>query len=87
MHRSEWLGLVLALPGIALAATVFALLAYSTAVCDPLYEPNRLLEPEFLQEIGRSLRRNFQSPSELPARPDLKLARDLTFPASCTRAP
>ena len=85
MHKSDRLGLVLALPGVVLAAVIFSLLVYSKTVCDPFYEPNRLLEFEFLREISHSVARDLGGPIEPPPRPDLRLTRDLPFPASCYR--
>lgn len=87
MQRSDRLGLVLALPGIALAAVVYCLLAYSNILCDPLYEPNRLLEPGFLREINKSAARDLGGTFEAPPRPAIKLTRELNFPASCYRVP
>ncbi len=85
MDTSDRLGLVLALPGVALAAVIFALLVFSKTVCDPLYEPNRLLETEFQREISHALKRDLGGPFEPPPRPGLRLTRDLRFPASCYR--
>ena len=52
MHRSERLGLLLALPGMGLALAIVGLLVFSLTVCDPLYEPNRLLDMSFLREMS-----------------------------------
>ena len=51
MLASDRLGLILALPGLILGLVVVTYVLFAKTVCDPLYQPNKLLDLDFLARI------------------------------------
>ena len=55
MRAADRLGLLLAIPGLLLAFSVFSYLLLARLVCDPLYQENKLLDWEFFATINPKL--------------------------------
>ncbi len=83
MTASDRLGAISAIPGLLLAITIFGYLIFSHVACEPLYEPNRLLDFEFLMVANDNIAAELGGPIEPPPRPDLRLNPSLVFPSSC----
>jgi len=68
MVASDRLGLILALPGLTLGLVVITYVLFAKTVCDPLYQPNKLLDLDFLARINpkveAQLRESFSPPSQ-----------------------
>ena len=68
MAASDRIGFILALPGLTLGLVVVTYVLFAKTVCDPLYQPNKLLDLDFLARIkpniAAQLRESFSPPSQ-----------------------
>jgi hypothetical protein len=86
MTASDRLGLLLALPGLLLASIIVVYLVFANAVCDPLYQPNQLLDFEFLTRINPGVAKKLGGQIALPSREGLAFHRRPPLPVFCSSA-
>ncbi len=72
------------MPGILLACVIVAYLLFAKAVCDPLYQPNALLDFDVLTKIRPGLAAGLGGPISPPSHEDLAFHRTPDLPNFCS---
>lgn len=83
MTATDRRALLIGLPGILLALAIGFYLAYAKTVCDQLYQPNRLLDLEFLAKIKSSVAAELGGSFSPPSREGLAFYRKPHLPIFC----
>ena len=86
MAASDRIGFILALPGLTLGLVVVTYVLFAKTVCDPLYQPNKLLDLDFLARIKPNVAAQLRESFSPPSRENLAFYQRPLIPRFCHEA-
>jgi hypothetical protein len=84
MVTSDRVGALLGLPGMLLALAIFGYLFFAKTVCEPLYQPNALLDPNVLANVNPGVAAKLGGTFTPPPREGLAFHREPYAPVFCS---